>query len=270
MNASVRDGGRKPVLLVALGRQRVGKTAVLNTAVQFFREAGNHVHAWNADQQNQSHSLSQFFPDADHVPDGGIDDAKGWIEARLFDQINRRYDAVLDVGGGATGFFKLVNEVPVLDVTRDGDVQVVGLFCVGPERADLDYLRQYAEFADFMPASSMIVLNTGLIVGDRSAKGAFESVINHPTVVQAVRNGAETVFFPALSCLAQVTDRGLTFRDAMDGKVKGDMPPLSLFDRARVNRWWSRDIPAFFAGFPPDWLPLLASAESVSDAVEAD
>ena len=101
---------RTPILWIALGRQRVGKTAVLSSAVQFFRHAGSLVQVWNADQQNRSHSLSQFFPDAETVPAGGIEDAKAWIEERLEHLIEHRYDAVLDVGGGATGFTRLVEE----------------------------------------------------------------------------------------------------------------------------------------------------------------
>src|SRR5271165_6806247 len=107
-----------PILWVALGRQRVGKTALLNTAVQYFRGLGNPLQVWNADQQNRSHTLSLFFSDAEEVNSGGIEDGKVWIETHIMDLINKRYDAVLDVGGGATGFSKLVDEVPLLDAVE--------------------------------------------------------------------------------------------------------------------------------------------------------
>ena len=129
------EAGRPPILWVALGRQRVGKTALLNTAVQYFRELGSQIRVWNADQQNRSHTLSLFFRDAEEVSSGGIEDGKVWIEAHILDLINQRYDAVLDVGGGATGFAKLVDEVPLLDAVEASAVRVVGLFCTGPERA---------------------------------------------------------------------------------------------------------------------------------------
>ena len=72
----MRDGemttaDRPPMLWVALGRQRVGKTALLNTAVQYFRGLGNLVRVWNADQQNRSHTLGLFFKDAEEVTDRG-------------------------------------------------------------------------------------------------------------------------------------------------------------------------------------------------------
>ena len=44
-------------VLVALGRQRVGKTSVLNATVQYFRALGTDIEVWNADQQNRSFAL---------------------------------------------------------------------------------------------------------------------------------------------------------------------------------------------------------------------
>lgn len=247
---------RLPILWVALGRQRVGKTALLNTAVQYFRDQGNALRVWNADQQNRSHTLSMFFPDAEEVPSSGVEDGKIWIEDRIEDLIRHRYDAVLDVGGGATGFAKLVQEVPVLDAMEGSAVRVVGLFCVGPEKADLDYLQQFAEVDMFMPAASVIVMNGGLVTSGRSATGAFKAIFAHDTIRRALGRGAKVAVMPALSCMAQVTDRGLTFAEAMNGEAKGGTEPLSLFDRARVNRWWSRDVPQFFGQMPAEWLPM--------------
>jgi hypothetical protein len=67
-----------------------------------------------------------FFSDAEEVPAGGIEDGKIWIEGRIEDLIKHRYDAVLDVGGGATGFSKLVQEVPLLEAVEGSVVRVVG------------------------------------------------------------------------------------------------------------------------------------------------
>jgi len=98
---------QRSLLWIALGRQRVGKTALLNAAVQYFRALGCHIEIWNADQQNRTHSLSTFFADAAVPPAGGLVDGKLWIEGQLVDQVNRRYHAVLDAGGGWTGFSSL-------------------------------------------------------------------------------------------------------------------------------------------------------------------
>ena len=115
-----------------------------------------------------------FFPDAEEVPNGGIEDGKSWIEGRIEDLIKHRYDAVLDVGGGATGFARLIQEVPLLEAIEGSAVRVVGLFCIGPETADLDYLEQFAEVDMFMPAASVIVLNAGLELLTRQNRIAVE------------------------------------------------------------------------------------------------
>jgi len=267
VTASTEAQSRMPILWIALGRQRVGKTAVLNSAVQFFREAGAPVRIWNADQQNRSHSLSQFFPDAETVPAGGIEDAKAWIEQRLEDLVEHRYDAVLDVGGGATGFSRLVEEVPFLEGTEQSAVRVVALFVVGPERADLDYLEDFSRGRGFLPPATVIVTNAGLVLSGRAAGNAFAPIVGHQAVMAVIGRGGKRVMFPNLPCMAQVTDRGLTFRDAMDGKSRNGEPPLGMFDRMRVNKFWSQDLPAFFGQLPAEWLPL-PSGERVADAAD--
>ena len=129
---------RTPIITIAFGRQRVGKTALLNAMAQFYRERGCPVQVWNADQQNRSHSLSMFFKDAKTVPPGGLDDGKAWIEARFEKLARSRCDAILDVGGGGTSFARLASEVPLLAATEDTGILVVGMFVTGPESADLD------------------------------------------------------------------------------------------------------------------------------------
>jgi hypothetical protein len=126
-DGQIKPMERLPILWIAMGRQRVGKTALLNTAVQFFQASGNPIRIWNADQQNRSHTLSVFFPNAEEVPNGGIEDGKSWIEGRIEDLIKHRYNAVLDVGGGATGFARLIQEVPLLEAIEGSAVRVVGL-----------------------------------------------------------------------------------------------------------------------------------------------
>jgi hypothetical protein len=246
----------KSVLWIALGRQRVGKTTVLNAAVQYFRERGCPIEVWNADQQNRSHSLSTFFGDALVPPPGGLVDGRLWIEERLTDQVRRRSHAVLDAGGGWTGFSSLVEEVPLVGVLGEQGIQAVGLFCVGPERADLDYLEHFASGGLFLPEQTMIVLNAGLVLSGRSAGGAFSAVRQHPAFRAAVEKGARIAMMPPLGCMAEVTDRGLTFSEAADGKVKAGQEPLSIFDRPRVHRWWRLEMPDFFREFPDEWLPI--------------
>ena len=191
---------------------------------------------------------------------GGLVDGRLWIEERLKDQVRRGSNAVLDPGGGWTGFSSLVEEVPLVTALGEQGVQVVGLFCVGSERADLDYLEHYAESDLFMPEATMIVLNAGLVLSGQSSAGAFAAVREHSAVRSAIRRGAQVAMMPTLACMSQVTDRGLRFDEAADGHAQQGQEALSFLDRARVNRWWRIEMPDFFGKFPPEWLPALAPA----------
>jgi hypothetical protein len=101
----------------------------------------------------------------------------------------------------------------------------------------------------------LIVLNAGLVMSGRSASNAFAAIKSHPIVTDALVHGAKLVMMPPLSCMSQVTDRGLTFADAAEGVVKGGHPRLSFFDQERVSIWWTKAVPAFIDAIPPLWLP---------------
>ena len=101
-----------------------------------------------------------------------------WIEGQLVDQVNRRYHAVLDAGGGWTGFSSLIEDVPVIQALSQQGTDVIGLFCVGPEQADLDYLGRISESGTFLPEKTVIVLNVVLALSGRSAGGAFAAVLD--------------------------------------------------------------------------------------------
>ena len=259
--------GRRPIITIAFGRQRVGKTALLNAVGQYYREHGCPVQIWNADQQNRSHSLSTFFADSQTVPAGGLEDGKKWIEARFEELAATGCDAILDVGGGATSFARLAAEVPLLEATEESGMLVVGLFVTGPDRADLDYLEQFAA-AGSMPKSTVIVMNEGLISSERSAQFAYEGVLQHKAVEAVLMNGGVAATFPALTCMSRVADLGVGFMVAADGGTSRGQQPLGMFDRMRVNRWWAREVPAFFREMPQDWLPIEVRQKHSVTAIE--
>ncbi len=67
MSLQLRVTDRPPILWTAVGRQRVGKTVLLNTAVQYGHGLENPIRVWNEDQQKRNHTLSVFFPDAEET-----------------------------------------------------------------------------------------------------------------------------------------------------------------------------------------------------------
>jgi hypothetical protein len=249
---------RQPVLIVAVGRQRVGKTTLLNVLIETYRALGAQIEVWNGDLHNRTHTLSLFHKDALQPPTGtSIEEQKGWIEERVREQVKHRRDAVLDVGGGLTALNTLIEEIRLVEMLERRGVRVVLMYVLGNERADLDYLERFAENRLFMPKATLLVFNAGLLTNGRSANTAFNALMQHDIVLKAIETGAEMVQLPALSCMAAVTDRGLSFADFAAGKQADGHPETSFFDQERVWLWLNRDVPKFFLEAPPEWMPAV-------------
>lgn len=263
--------GRRPVLLIAVGRQRCGKTVFLNTAVQFVRAHGGDMVMWNADTLNRTHSLSLFHSDVLEPGSDDPEDVKAWLEERFIDLVENRYDALLDVGGGDTPLARLVDELPIVSELESRGVRVVLAHLLGPERADLDYLERFLSESRLAPEATIVVLNKGLVLSGRSDGVAFAEVKRHPAFLEAIQSGAIVATLPRLPCMAAVTDRGLTFAEAMSGSVKPGQAPLSFFDQSRVKSWWNKELTEFFVErIPRLWLPdmpgLRSGAEQTTSA----
>ena len=262
MNSTARVGDRRPVLFITVGRQRVGKTTFMNVLIQALRKQGAEIVIWNADQLNTTHNLAVFHPDALQPKSSDFEDGKAWLEDRMQDQMERQYDVMLDVGGGETPLSRLVREVPIVEAAKRRGIRVVLAYVIGPDQADVDYLKHYMKDDLFAPEATLIVMNGGLVLSGRSVVGAFAEISEHPVIEEALDRGAEVVLMPALSCMSKVTDRGLTFDEAAEGVTKGKLGRMSFFDQERVAIWWQKEIPQFVASIPPHWLPATATETS--------
>ncbi|MGI4802256.1 MAG: hypothetical protein ACRYG8_51120 [Janthinobacterium lividum] len=254
---STRAFAREPVTIPAIGRQRVGKTTFLNGLAQIALSKRADLDIWNADVLNRSHSLSTFHSHAVTPEQGSLAEQTGWIERQIMSQIESRRDAILDVGGGLTALHGLIDETPLAELMESTGVSLVAAYLVGTEAGDIDYLDELQSHKLFLPRKSLIILNEGLVTSGRLPKNAFAQILSHPVIKKARAGGAVPVFMPALSCMAQVTDRGLSFADFMNGIQKEGHPTTSIFDRARVRRWFELEFPAFLQSIPADYLPRL-------------
>ncbi|HWY81040.1 MAG TPA: hypothetical protein VNY10_03710 [Roseiarcus sp.] len=260
------------VLMIVVGRQRVGKTTFLNGLAQFLRGHGASFEIWDADKMNATNNMSLFHEEALQPSSGDPEDVKAWLEERFTDLVDRRLDAMLDVGGGDTPLARLIAEVPIATTLEDEGVRVVVVHVVGPDLADLDYLDRFEEDDLFSPEATLIVMNGGLVLTGRSMGHAFQQINSHKSILRTFKKGARIVRMSRLACMSEVTDRGLTFEDAMNGKVGADERNLALLDRPRVRKWWTRDFPEMIRSIPPDWLPKmvdLGSADHTSDDRES-
>ncbi len=249
---------RQPVLIIAVGRQRVGKTTLLNAIIEIYRSLGAQIEVWNADLHNRTHTLSLFHPDALQPPTGtSVEDQRAWIEDRVREQVQHMRDAVLDVGGGLTALNTLIEEVKLVEMLERRGVRVVLMYVMGNERADLDYLERFAKNRMFMPRATLVVFNAGLLTSGKSANTAFDALMQHPVVLDAIDAGAEVIRMPALGCMAAVTDRGLSFSDFAAGKQVDGHDESSFFDQERVWMWLNRAMPTFLLEAPAAWMPAI-------------
>jgi len=248
---------RTPVAMMLDGRGRVGKTVVAESLIQFCEERGATLRVWNGDLKNETHSLSTYHPDASRPPTDDAEEKRVWLEERLGEQARERFDTVLDMAGGDPTIRRLASDAQLVATMERQGLRPVAVHVLGPERADLDYLKQSMEGELFMPEATLIVCNGGLVQTGRSAKIVFEKVTKHEVVLAALDKGARIIWFPPLLCMSQVTDRGLTFRQVIKGEVKPGQDPLSFFDQARVSIFWEQLFPAALESVPSQWLPSM-------------
>lgn len=258
------EQGAMPVLLMPVGRGRVGKTVLGNTLAQYYRGRGATLRIWDMDLQTTSHGLAAFHSDAEVPPPGGVADLARWLETRINEQAlsiraGRPFDALLGVGGGDLLIKQLAQEVRLVRTLERMGIRPVAMHVVGPDKADLDYLSQVVQDELFLPTSTLIALNAGLVADGRSIEHAFDSILTHPALMAAMARGAQVVRFPALTPMRQVTDSKLHFADAADGKPPAVGEPLSFFDMERVSIWWEEAVPDFFHKIDPLWMPVLPS-----------
>jgi len=260
----------KPVLMIVVGRQRVGKTTFLNALAQYLRGHGASFEIWDADKMNATNNMSLFHREALQPPSAEPEDVKAWLEERFTDLVNRRFDAMLDVGGGDTPLARLVAEVPIVPTLEDEGVRVVVVHVVGPDLADLDYLDRFEQDDLFAPEATLIVMNGGLVLSGRAVGFAFQQINDHDTIARSLAKGARIVEMPRLACMGAVTDRGLTFMDAMNGKAGSDGRNLALLDRPRVRKWWTKEVPEMFGRIPAEWLPERGDPERTDRTAAAE
>jgi hypothetical protein len=250
---------RRPVLIMILGRGRIGKTVVSNTTAQFYRDRGAALQLWDMTGfETPSHSLAGFHSNAETPSCTRPYELQKWLEKRMESQIHSLqngcpFDALLDVGSANHFIRKLEQEVQLMRTLEREGIRPVVLYVIGPDEADVDYLTHMAEF--IMPAATLIVFNDGLITNRRSAKASFDFIIDNSTIKTAVSRGAKVLRFPMLLPMSQVVGSRLSFADAGAGKVPTTGKSLGLSNQRRVACWWDEAVPNFFQAIDPLWMP---------------
>ncbi len=137
---------------------------ILNTLIQYLHENGSQPAVWNADQQNVTSSLTVYHPEVEEPPSDDPVDVQAWLEGRIQDQMEKRYDAILDVGGGESAFSRLIRQTDLARTLRRRGIRIVLANVLGPDQADVDYLAGFVENDLFVPDDVVIVYNGAALV----------------------------------------------------------------------------------------------------------
>lgn len=250
-----RPAQRRPRMVVALGRGKVGKSVFLTWLAESSARACP-LRIVDADPNNPV--LVTRFPDA-VAPEGeGPEERRMWLE-REFERLIERAgtaeqeDMLLDVGGNDQLLKRMGGEMKLADLLIENGVDPVAVHIVGPDEADLRYLEDVENRGLFCPPMTVLVLNEGLVSSGRDPLKVYETTLSSDVVrkVTSPARGGKLVFMPELACLREIEAKGCTPGRAM---TEWRAINLGLFNHTRVNRWMREQMPAMRAELE-GWLP---------------
>jgi hypothetical protein len=168
-------------------------------------------------------------------------------------QIEERYSAVIDFGGGDLVLKRMAREANLVAFLGKYKIDPVAVHLIGPDRDDLQYLHSVEHEEVFSPPSTILVLNEALCPPHRTPLAYFESTIrDHPILVRAIKRGARIVRMPRLEPAGEIDNSRLGFAAAEDGGGGGPHG-IGPWKRQQIATWRR----AMEVAFTPvgTWLP---------------
>ncbi|WOJ91749.1 hypothetical protein RZS28_18650 (plasmid) [Methylocapsa polymorpha] len=219
-----------PKFVLPLGRGRSGKSLLARWLVERARSQRREVVVADADRITPS--LSPYFQDALRLSGRSEPDVLAWFCAIGDRQIDERLSAVVDLGPGADTLDDL-RKLGCLSVLADAQIRQIAIHVVGPNPADLSYLAYLDKLLPF--ATTIIVLNEAL--SDRSPETAFDQVIAHHLVTNAISRGAKTIRMPTLHRSSDIEVQRLSFAAAKAGLSPVGAARISPFTSEYTALW---------------------------------
>jgi hypothetical protein len=235
-----------------VGRGRGGKTLFLRWAAERAQAQGRDVVIADADRTNQT--LSAFFDNVVSPPSGDDRDVREFIGNFIERQIEERFTAALDLGGGDTVLKALARELDLVEFLSAHGITPIVVHLIGPDPDDLAYLRDVEQDALLAPPCTILVLNEASVPAHRTAHAAFDSAVrSHAILTDTVARGAMVVRMPRLEPAAEIDCARLTFAGAEEGRAGVGRQSLGPWKRQQTAIWRRR----METSFAPvaSWLP---------------
>ena len=231
-----RPAQRRPRMVVALGRGKVGKSVFLTWLAE---SSARRYPLRIVDADPNNPVLVRRFSDAIAPEGDGPEERRMWLE-REFERLIERAgtadqeDMLLDVGGNDHLLKRMGGEMKLAELLIENGVDPVAVHLVGPDEADLRYLEDVESRGLFCPPMTVLVLNEGLVSSGRDPLKVYETILRSEVVrnVTSPARGGKLVFMPELACLREIEAAGSTPGRAVTGWREIN---LGLFNRTRVS-----------------------------------
>lgn len=243
--------GRRPKLVLPMGRGSRGKTLLSRWMIDRAMNAGRHPLPADGDRTNQT--LARYFSHAVSPPSADDADVRGWIAGLVEAQLAHGHDTVLDLGGGDLTMKAIAREMDLLGWLAGLGVDVVPVHLLGSSIDDVAYL-QSAEDGLLASPTTILVLNEGTVPVGRSPHAAFsETVQTHAVFAATVARGGRLVAMPRLEPASDLEGGGIPFLMAAQGLSQAGGRLLGPWKAQQVTLWLRR-MEVNFASVL-EWLP---------------
>lgn len=242
-----------PKIIVPMGRGKLGKTALLRFLYEEAHHQGRSARLADADRTNAT--LEAFFPGKVATPvSADPEDVKEFINAQLDIQIDalesgNPHSLLLDIGGGGDLLFKdHAREMGLVEFCLGYGIEPVAIHFLGPDKDDLQPVRDMEESGVFSPKKTLFVLaENDLPLGVQPIRG-FDAVKSHEIFQNVIRRGARAVMMPRLKCMGQIDDNRWKFHEAASRNGPASRPTQQYVSM------WLRSMRETFSSVS-DWLP---------------
>lgn len=242
----------QPKLIIPLGRGTRGKTFWVRWAVERAQAQGRDVVVADLDRTNPA--LAGFFDGVVAPPSADDRDVRETLAAFIEKQIEQRFTAVVDMGGGDLVLKRVAAEFKLVQFLSKYNITPVAVHVIGADAADLSYLQEVEREGLFAPAATILVLNESLTPPHRTPAAAFEGTVrHHPILTQTIERGARLVRMPRLEPAGEIDSGRLSFAAAEEGQGRDGQQALGVWKR-QVVAIWRRQMETEFATVA-DWLP---------------
>ena len=224
-----------PVLLVALGPQKSGKSTLLRAILYRSRAAGRAPLICDGDR-HAAYLTAKFARQGPGDTIHGVsrpaiaDDTTviEWLDNTISDMDRDQRSVALDMGGGDLVLPTYARDRELVDMAKGAGIRLVALHMILPSPDDLTVLEQMEEGGLFAPDATILALNAGPVSDTRPPDVVFRHVRTARPYRQALERGAREILVPTLTCIGDIDQRGLTFSEAAAnpsplGLTKGQM-----------------------------------------------